>query len=288
MSASAVYEGTVRHRRFTPVEHEFTYRHAMLLLDLDELPQVLEAHPLYSARRSAPVRFRREDYLGDPQRPLADCVRELVKERTGARPAGPVRLLTTLRTLGHNFNPVCFYYCFGPGGERVEAVVAQVTNTPWGESHSYVLHRDGKHSVMRDTMDKVFHVSPFIGMDNRYDWRVTEPHGRLLVHIDERDSEGREVFDATLSLIRRELTRARLTRLLVRFPATSLRVLALIYWNALKLKLKGAPYFRHPDTGESSPSPADANAKDSASLPNPSEADAKDSASLPNPSGGKR
>lgn len=247
MSASAVYDGWVRHRRFTPVEHEFTYRHAMLLLDLDELPAALEVHPLYSARRRAPARFRREDYMGDPARPLAECVRDLVEERTDARPAGPVRLLTTLRTFGHNFNPVCFYYCFEPDGERVEAVVAQVTNTPWGESHSYVLARDGSAAVMRDTMDKVFHVSPFIGMDNRYDWRVTEPDERLLVHIDERDGDGRGVFDATLSLERRELTRGRLTRLLLRFPATSLRVVALIYWNALKLKLKGAPYHRHPE-----------------------------------------
>jgi hypothetical protein len=159
-----------------------------------------------------------------------------------------VRLLTTLRTFGHNFNPVCFYYCIARGGgERVEAVVAQVTNTPWGETHSYVLERDGEHSVMRDTMDKVFHVSPFIGMDHRYDWRVTEPNGNLLVHIDERGEDGERVFDATLSLERRQLTRSRMTRMLLRFPATSLRVVFLIYWNAIRLKLKGAPYHPHPE-----------------------------------------
>ena len=90
-------------------------------------------------------------------------------------------------------------------------------------------------------------MSSFIGMDNHYDWRVTEPNGRLLVHIDERDDAGAQVFDATLSLKRRELSRSRLTRLLLRFPATSLRVVFLIYWNALRLKLKGAPYFRHPE-----------------------------------------
>ena len=245
MTASAVYDGWVRHRRHAPVEHGFSYRHSMLLLDLDELPGVLDGHPLYSARRAAPARFRREDHLGDPARPLDDCVRELVEVRTGARPQGPIRLLTTLRTLGHNFNPVSFYYCFAPGGERVEVVVAQVTNTPWGESHCYVLRRDGR-AVMRDTVDKVFHVSPFIGMDNRYDWRVSEPGGHLLVHIDERDGHGGRVFDATLSLRRRALSRAQLTRLLLRFPATSLRVVFLIYWNALRLKLKGAPYHAHP------------------------------------------
>ena len=144
MTASAVYEGWVRHRRFTPVEHSFTYRHTMLLLDLDELPEVLDRHPLYSARRPALARFRREDHFGDAARPLDECVRDLVHERTGRRPEGPVRLLTTLRTLGHNFNPVSFYYCFAPGSERVETVVAQVTNTPWGETHAYVLERSGR------------------------------------------------------------------------------------------------------------------------------------------------
>ncbi len=247
MTASAIYEGWVRHRRFTPVEHAFTYRHTMLLLDLAELPGVLDRHPLYSARRSAMASFRREDHFGDPARPLDDCVRELVEQRTGRRPEGPVRLLTTLRTMGHNFNPVSFYYCFAPDSEHVDAVVAQVTNTPWGETHAYVLDRSGTETVMRDSMDKVFHVSPFIGMDNHYDWRVTEPNGQLLVHIDEHDADGNEVFDVTLSLERSELTRSALSRALARFPATSLRVVFLIYWNALKLKLKGAPYFRHPE-----------------------------------------
>ncbi len=245
MTASAVYEGWVRHRRHSPVEHGFTYRHSMMLLDLDELPGVLDCHPLFSARRTALARFRREDHLGDPSRPLAECVRELVQERTGERPQGPVRLLTTLRTLGHSFNPVSFFYCFEPDGERVEAVVAQVTNTPWGESHAYVLRRQSE-AVMSDTMDKAFHVSPFIGMDNRYDWRVTEPNGQLLVHIDEHDADGHHLFDATLSLERHELSRSRLSRLLLQFPAASLRVVLLIYWNALRLKLKGAPYHPHP------------------------------------------
>jgi DUF1365 family protein len=247
MSASAIYAGRVRHRRSSPVEHSFEYRHAMVLLDLDELPGVLDRHPLFSARRAAPARFRREDYLGDPERPLGECVRELVESRTGTRPEGPIRLLTTLRQLGHSFNPVSFFYCYASDREAVETVVAHVTNTPWGESHAYVLRREDEGTVMRDTMDKVFHVSPFIGMDGRYDWRVTEPGERLSVHIDERAEDGTEVFDATLSLERRELTRGAMTRMLAEFPASSLRVVALIYWNALRLKLKGAPYFRHPE-----------------------------------------
>ena len=245
MTTSAVYDGWVRHRRHAPVEHEFSYRHAMLLLDLGELPELFDHHPLYSARRPALARFRREDHFGAADRPLDDCVRELVEQRTGTRPLGPVRLLTTLRTLGHSFNPVSFYYCYEPGGERVEAVVAQVTNTPWGETHCYVLRRNGA-AALCDTVAKGFHVSPFMGMDADYDWRVSEPGERLLVHIDERDGAGARLFDATLSLERHPLSRARLTRVLARFPAASLRVVILIYWNALRLKLKGARYHPHP------------------------------------------
>ena len=245
MTASALYDGWVRHRRHIPVEHAFSYRHSMFLLDLDGLPEVLDRHPLYSARRPAPVRFRRADHVGDPRRPLADCVRELVEERTGVLAAGPVRLLTTLRTFGHSFNPVSFYYCFGADGERVEAVVAEVTNTPWGERHAYVLRRDGE-AAAPETIEKALHVSPFLGMHNRYGWRVTDPGRRLLVHVDERDRDGRRVLDATLSLERRALSRSQMTRTLLRFPAASVRVVVLIYWNALRLKSKGAPYHRHP------------------------------------------
>ncbi len=247
MTASAIYEGWVSHRRHAPIEHSFRYRHTMLYLDLDELPGALDLYPLYSARRPALAWFRRGDHLGAEDQPLAESVRDLVAERTGTRPTGPVRLLTTLRTLGHAFNPVSFHFCFDADGERVVAVVAHVTSTPWKESHAYVLEGGpGDASEMRDTVAKALHVSPFIGMDGRYDWRVTEPGRGLLVHITERDGEGTQMFDATLTLDRRELTRARLALALARFPAMSLRVLVLIYWNAARLKLKGAPYHRRP------------------------------------------
>ncbi len=108
----------------------------------------------------------------------------------------------------------------------------------------------GEGMAMHDTVDKAFHVSPFIGMDGTYDWRVTEPGERLLVHIDETGAGGEHVFDATLSLERHALTRSELSRALARFPAASLRVVTLIYWNALRLKLRGAPYHPHPPRGQ--------------------------------------
>ncbi|MFP5388745.1 MAG: DUF1365 domain-containing protein, partial [Thermoleophilia bacterium] len=164
MSASAVYEGWVRHRRFEPIEHSFRYPLFLMYLDLDELPEVLDPFPLFSARRPAPAHFRRSDYMGDPGRPLAESARDAVETATGRRPAGPVRLLANLRYLGHIFNPVSFYYCFEQAGERVEAVVADVNNIPWGERHPYVLARGSRRgTVLSDELDKDLHVSPLMG-----------------------------------------------------------------------------------------------------------------------------
>jgi DUF1365 family protein len=252
VSASAVYEGTIRHRRFEPVEHEFGYRLFLMYLDLGELPGVLDPYPLWSARHRAPARFRREDFMGDPARPLDECARDAVEAETGSRPAGPVRLLGGLRYLGHSFNPVSFYYCFDSAGERVEAVVADVENIPWGESHPYVLARgDGEGPVLSDELDKALHVSPLMGMDQTYAFRAGEPGERLSVHIESRPDSGREgragkTFDATLNLRRRELSRPLLTGMLARYPAMSLQVVAKIYAQSLRLKLKGARYFPHP------------------------------------------
>jgi uncharacterized protein len=261
--ASAVYEGWVRHRRFEPVEHEFRYRLFLMYLDLDELPEALDPYPLFSARGRALARFRREDFMGDPGRPLTECARGAVEEAAGIRPAGPVRLLAGLRYFGHSFNPVSFYYCFDPAGERVEAIVADVQNIPWGERHPYVLARgERRGSVLRDELEKTFHVSPLMGMDQTYAFRASEPGERLAVHIEsrprrsavDRDAFGAQrargtgkSFDATLSLQRRELSRRTLTRLLARYPAMSLQVVAKIYAQALRLKLKGARYHPHPE-----------------------------------------
>jgi uncharacterized protein len=245
VTASCVYEGAIRHRRHDPVRHELRYPIALLFLDLGELPEALDASRLWSARRRAPGRFRRADYLGDPARPLDEEVRRVVLERTGARPSGPIRVLTHARTFGHCFNPVSFYYCYDPAGRRVETVVAEVTNTPWGERHAYVLRRDGDGPVLEERLDKAFHVSPFMGMDHRYHWRVVEPGEQLVVHIDAVRA-GRRAFDATLTLRRRELDRRTLRRLLLRYPAATLVAGARIYAHALRLRLKGAPCFPHP------------------------------------------
>lgn len=249
MSASALYEGWLAHRRREPVSHSFRYPIFMTLLDLGELPEVLDRHPLWSARRPAPVRFRRVDHLGPPDVPLDVAARDLVERRTGRRPQGPVRLLTHLRVLGRSFNPVSFYYLYDRTQETVEAVIAEVTNTPWGERHAYVVERGSSQSrdaPIRGALAKRLHVSPFMPMEQAYEWEVGDPGEGLRVRIGNLQGE-RRVFDATLALRRRELSRSNMTRVLATYPPMSLAVPLRIYGQALRLRLRRVPHHPRPE-----------------------------------------
>ncbi|MBB6092402.1 hypothetical protein HNQ60_001248 [Povalibacter uvarum] len=250
---SCLYVGSVRHRRFAPRPNRFHYRLFMAFIDLAELPHAFDSLWLWSARHAAPARFRRADYYGDPSRPLDVCVRELVEQHVGVRPEGPIRLLTHLRYFGHNFNPVSFYYVYDASGARVDYVVAEITNTPWRQRHTYVLPTDAGErrvaghggDVWRWQFDKDFHVSPFLPMDMHYDWRFCAPAEALYVHMQTRHA-GQLMLDATLNLRRRALTRTSALGALLRFPLMTLKVSALIYWQALKLALRRTPFFAHP------------------------------------------
>ena len=235
-TASCIYEGTIRHRRSHP-RREFTHQIALFYLDLEELPRLLGGR--LTNTRPGLLRFRRRDYLGARAIPLDRAVRDAVEGDIGSRPEGPIRVLTQLRSFGHYFNPVSFYYCLDARGDAVQAVVAEVTNTPWGERHAYVLP-GGKAGH-----PKQLHVSPFMAMDHEYSCRATPPAERLAIHIESR-RHGEVAFDATLALRRRELTRRSATRLAARYPLANVRVLALIYGHAVGLKLAGAPVHRHP------------------------------------------
>jgi uncharacterized protein len=255
--ASCLYEGFVRHRRFGTPSDELRYRLFMAYLDLDELPELFDGHPLWSARRPAPAWFRRADHLGDPRTPLRTTVEALVAERCSIALDGPIRLLTHLRYLGHCFNPVSFYYCYDASGERVRAVVAHVTNTPWGDQHSYVLaaghpggdDRDENDAraprVLRGEFAKALHVSPLMGMEHTYDWRLSVPAETLSVQIDSTH-RGERAFDATLALQRREWSTRELRRALVRYPLLTLRLTTRIYTHALRLRLRGAAWHARP------------------------------------------
>ncbi len=246
MSASCLYEGSVRHRRFAVRPREFCHAIALAYIDLDELPELLGGRLLDA--RPGPLRFRRADYLGDPSLPLGDAVRRTARELTGVDASGPVRVLTHLRTFGHCFNPVSFYFCMDEGGEHAEAVLAEVTNTPWGERQTYGFadrRTPGASPVIAGEVPKAMHVSPFMAMDYRYRVRVGIPGPTLSVHI-ENERAGEVEFDATLALRRRELSRRSVAGMLADYPWGTLRVLGLIYGHAVALGLRRVPVHPHP------------------------------------------
>lgn len=242
---SRIYEGVLRHRRVAPRQHEFQYRVAMLYLCLDELPEVLAKPRWWSACGAALGEFRRSDFLGDPAMPLQDEVRRRIREETGAQHTGPIYLLANLRYYGYVMNPIACYYCFSDDESRLEFVVAEVNNTPWNERHSYVLPGPESGRWLKTAFDKAFHVSPFNPMAMRYHWRSNTPDRRLVLHM-ENSAQGERVFDATLSLSAQPVTTRNLNKILFRFPFMTAKVVLAIYWQALRLWLKGVPVYAHP------------------------------------------
>lgn len=240
--------GRIRHRRRAP-GHAFSFPLFMVYLDLAELDGVFSLTRLWGRSRFCPARFRREDYLARDGMELDASVRACVAEQLGFRPTGPIRMLTHLRCFGFIFNPVTFYYCFDDA-DRIAAIVAEITNTPWRERHAYALDaaagRRGEARALRWRFDKTFHVSPFLPMNMENDWTFTPPSDKLFVHMNLRGGGGENAFDATLVMQRRDMTPGIQRLVLLRFPLMTLQVIAKIHFEALRLWLKRAPVFRHP------------------------------------------
>ncbi|MGC3874181.1 DUF1365 domain-containing protein [Halomonas sp. GXIMD04776] len=249
---SRIYRGTLRHRRFIPRGHRFSYRLWMAWLDLDELPELFDNVPGFSTRRPALARFRREDYLAPHALPLKQAVRQRLEQELGAglaaRADGAVFVLTQLRLWGVIFNPITLYYLYDREGQ-LRAVLSEVSNTPWGERQCYACAVDPLRHSHQAYFAKAMHVSPFNPMDMTYRWRFNTPDEHLYLHMENWRDKQRH-FDATLTLDARPATRGVLLATLARQPWMSLKTLAAIHFEALRLWLKRVPIFDHPKRGE--------------------------------------
>lgn len=237
---SGIYTGSIVHARRGAPQHSFAYKHHTLLIDLDELSQLDDEHRLLSVEHPNLMSFRRADYFGDPQRPLIECIRDVVEARLASRPDGPIVQLGHVRTFGWLFNPITLYYCYERTGHRVVAVVAVVTNTPWKESHAYVMAGSGTHRFA-----KALHVSPFFGMHQTYEMTVSEPGEEIVVRITTEEN-GAAVFFVELRLRRRELSRSAIRQFLISRPLATVAVSARIHLQAARLWMAGARFHRHP------------------------------------------
>ncbi|MHC4263261.1 MAG: DUF1365 domain-containing protein [Planctomycetota bacterium] len=255
--ASCLYRGEVRHRRFAPRPHDFSYPVTYLYLDLDEVDEVFSRSRWLSFERPNLISFSRRHYHGPPERELREAVFDTVEKELGRRPCGPVRVFTQPTVAGFCFNPVSFYYCFREDGENLDAVVAEITNTPWGERRAYVIDGDAgsRPGKLHTRFPKDFHVSPFLDHDIDFDWSFVPPGGQVVVHMEDIQRgdgksyapDGSKLFDATLVAERVELTPRSVRRWFLRHPLACVQILGAIYLQAGRLWLKRTPFYIHPD-----------------------------------------
>ena len=242
-----LYTGVVGHRRFTPFNHFFKYPLFMAYIDLNTVNTFLKKSWFWNVNKKALVSFHREDYHGDPKKDLSESIRDTVFKTIGLKVKGPIRLLTHLRYFGYCFNPVSFYYCFDKDDNKVEFILAEVTNTPWKERFSYVLRASNnkQENKIKSEMKKELHVSPFWDMDHVYDWAFSSPMDKLSVFM-KNYKDGEKVFDATLNLKRRNLSKKSLFSSVFKYPFMTVKVVFWIHLQAFFLWLRGATFFIHP------------------------------------------
>ena len=247
---SGIYTGTLRHRRFSPARHEFTYPLFMVFLDIDQLLELMKISPMAGYNRWNWVSYQERDHFGDPAKKLRERIARDAQQKGVVIPEGRIFLLTHLRYLGYNFNPVSFFYCYDRE-DRLQMIMAEVNNT-FGETENYWLTPSVEHpasdSNKRYRFAKTFHVSPFMKLGHEYDWTFTPPGERLITESVSYE-DGQEIFDSTLKLERREWSGRELHAALLRFPWMTAKVITAIHWQALRLLLKRVPVVPHPGAG---------------------------------------
>jgi DUF1365 family protein len=222
----------------------------MTFLDIDRIPELMSRSFFSSYNSFNWASFCERDHFGDPRRSLRERLARDAAAHGITLPAGPIFLLTHLRYLGYNFNPISLFYCFDSNGQA-PVILAEVNST-FGESRNYWLtsrNQVAPSNALHFRCPKMMHVSPFMGMDLDYDFSLTPPDQRLVVHMSTLESAANDaapLFDATLTLQRRPWTPAELRRGLLRYPWMTAKVIGGIHWQALRLYLKGAPVHTHP------------------------------------------
>lgn len=251
---SGIYFGTLRHRRFRPARHEFTYPLFMAFLDVDRIPELMRVSRLASYNRWNWASFNEADHFGDPRRPLRQRLAEDAEKHGHELPNGQIFLLTHLRYLGYNFNPVSFFYCHD-ADDRLQLIMAEVKNT-FGEAQNYWLsaaRQTAATDISRSyQFAKTFHVSPFISMACYYHWTFTTPGETLTVQTNV-DEDNQAVFDGTLKLTRRPWSAQWLRHALTRFPWVTAKTIAAIHFEAVRLYRKKVPVVHHPGPGHFAP-----------------------------------
>jgi len=239
-----IYEGRVMHLRLKPRRHRLDYRVFSLLVDLDTFDQAAKTSRFLSIDRFNLFSLRTRDYGDGSSVPLKTQITALLSRAGLDDAAANIRLLCYPRILGYVFNPLSVYYCRNRDG-ALRAIVYEVHNT-FGERHSYVLPVAAREQgAITHGCRKAFYVSPFIPMEAEYRFRMTEPGDEISVGISERDEAG-PLLQASFTGKARPLDDSTLLGLFVRYPLMTLKVIAGIHWEALRLFAKGVPIVRHP------------------------------------------
>lgn len=258
-----LYPGDVMHARLKPFGHRFSYRVFSLLVDLDRMAELDRMTPLLRVNRRGLVSFRESDHAtGETIRVFADRLLAAAGLET---PASRILLLAYPRIFGYVFNPISVYFAYDAGGSLI-ALIYSVRNT-FGERHNYVAPLDASDisdSGIRQTRAKLLHVSPFIGMDARYHFRILPPGRAVRLRIHETE-DGEPLLAASFSGEAKKLGTAALAACLLKIPLMTWKITAGIHWEALKLWLKGARFRSSP------PAPASASYRDSIAIPEPGE-----------------
>jgi uncharacterized protein len=238
--AAALYVGDVMHARLKPMGHRFSYRVMGLLIDLDRLADADRQSALFGVNRAALYSFHEADHGRRDGSSLRTYVQHCAAERGVDLTGGRVLLLCYPRLLGYTFNPLSVYFCYGAGG-GLALIIYEVRNT-FGDIHAYVLPvRPGEVSAagVRQAQDKLFYVSPFVEMAMRYHFRVSPPGEQVKLRILETDRDG-PLLAATFSGRRMPLSTPALIRAFAALPLFTVKIIAAIHWEALRLWLKGA------------------------------------------------